>query len=127
MEQIFSLMPPVGFNFDEPSSWKQLTRLADKDSAYQVNSLLYIMGEKSDDILNTLPLSEEAKKSYEDVKKALSEHFIGRHNVIYERAKFNSRFEQPGESAESFITDVYRLAEHCKYGDLQEEMRETAL
>ncbi len=28
--------------------------LADKDSAYQVNSLLYIMGERSDDILTTI-------------------------------------------------------------------------
>lgn len=132
MDQIFSLTPPGSFNFDEPSSWPQWMRrferfrvasgLAEKPSAYQVNSLLYIMGEKSDDILNTLPLSEEEKKSYEEVKKALSEHFIGRHNVIYERAKFNSRFQQPGESAESFITDVYKLAEHCRYGDLHEEM-----
>lgn len=56
MDQILSLTPPGG-DFDEPSSWPQwmghferfreASGLVDKDSAYQVNSLLYIMGRKA--------------------------------------------------------------------------------
>ena len=132
MDQIFSIPPPASFNFDEPNSWTQWLQrferfriasgLAEKTEEYQVNSLLYIMGEKSDDVLYTLTLSDAQRKKYEDVCKALSEYFIGKHNVIYERAKFNTRYQQPGETAESFITDVHKLAEHCQYGVLREEM-----
>ena len=70
----------------------------------------------------TLTLSEAQRKKYEDVCKALSEYLIGKHNVVYERAKFNSRYQQPGETVESFITDVHKLAEHCQYGILLEEI-----
>ena len=43
-------------------------------------------------------------------------------NVIYERAKFNMRKQAEGESVDSFVTDLYALAEHCSYGDLHDEM-----
>lgn len=44
------------------------------------------------------------------------------HNVIYEWAKFNKLYQEVGESAENFITTVHKLAEHCKYGVLREEI-----
>lgn len=69
------------------------------------------MGEKSD-------FGRWQRKKYTDV----GEHFIGKHNVIYERARFNSRYQQQGETVENFITDVHKLAEHCQYGVLLEEM-----
>ncbi|KAL7375953.1 hypothetical protein ABVT39_027218 [Epinephelus coioides] len=132
MDQIFSIAPPGNFSFEEPSSWPQWIRwfqryrlasgLTGKAEDYQVNSLLYVMGDKSDDILSTLPLTDQQKAVYEDVRKAFAEHFVGKHNVIYERAKFNSRQQQQGESAENFITDVHKLAGHCKFGALKEEM-----
>ena len=121
MDQIFTIAPPGNFTFEEPSSWPQWIRrferfrqasgLNGKAEDYQVNSLLYVMGEKSDDILGTLPLTNEQKAVYADVRKAFDEHFVGKHNVIYERAKFNSRQQQHGETAENFMTDVHKLAE----------------
>lgn len=79
------------------------------------------MANKSDDILSTRPHHQQ-KAAYAEVTKTFGEHFIGKHNVIYERAMFNSRQQQQGESAENFITDVHKLAEHCKFGALKEEM-----
>lgn len=131
-DQIFSIAPPGNFNFDEPSSWPQWIRrferfrlasgLTGKADDYQVNSPLYVMGDKSDDILSTLPLTDQQKAAYAEVTKAFGEHFVGKHNMIYERAKFNSRQQLQGESAENFITDVHKLAEHCKFGALKDEM-----
>ena len=43
-------------------------------------------------------------------------------NVIYERAKFNLRKQEEGETIAAFINDLYILVEHCEYGDLQDEM-----
>jgi hypothetical protein len=42
--------------------------------------------------------------------------------LIFERAKFNRRRQEEGESVETFITTLFTLAEHCGYGDLHDEM-----
>jgi hypothetical protein len=47
---------------------------------------------------------------------------VSRRNVIFERAKFNQRKQQEGESADSFIKALYTLVEHCEYGNLKEDM-----
>ena len=80
------------------------------------------MGDKADDILSSLPLTPEQLKDYAAVKRAFDNHFVGIHNVIYERAKFNKRSQEVGESVEHFFTDVHKMAKHCNYGDLREEM-----
>ena len=64
---------------------------------------------------------QESKK-YEVVKDKFDSHFVKRRNVIFERAKFNSRKQEPGESVDTFITALYTLAEHCNYGTLHDEM-----
>ncbi|KAE8277574.1 hypothetical protein D5F01_LYC08203 [Larimichthys crocea] len=76
-DQIFSIAPPGNFSFEEPSSWPQWIRrferfrlasgLNRKDEDYQVNSLLYVMGDKSDDILSTLPLTDQQKTAYAEL------------------------------------------------------------
>lgn len=80
------------------------------------------MGDQADDILCTLGLSAADLKKYKPVKEAFDKYFICKRNVIYERARFNERNQELGESAEAFITAVYKLAEHCQYGLLQDEM-----
>ena len=80
------------------------------------------MGDKADDILSSLQLAEDKQNDYDEVKDAFDGHFVGVHNVIFERAKFNKRSQEVGESAENFITAVHMLAEHCKYGVLREEL-----
>ncbi len=98
------------------------TALDEKVEEYQVNSLLYAMGDAADYVVAVLPLTEADKKKYEAVKAAFEQHCIGKHNVIFERAQFNSRCQQDGESAETYITAVHKLAENCGFGMLKEEL-----
>ena len=42
--------------------------------------------------------------------------------MLFVRAKFNSRIQKEGESADSFITSLYGLAEHCGFGTLHDEL-----
>lgn len=49
-------------------------------------------------------------------------HFVKRRNVIFKRAKFNNRKQEPGEPVDVFITALYALAEHSNYGTLHDEM-----
>ena len=52
----------------------------------------------------------------------LDDYFKVRKNVIYERARFNRRNQQSGETAENYIVALYELAEHCDYSDMTEEL-----
>lgn len=132
MDSLFSINPPENFDFSDFANWPNWIRrferfriaagLDSKNEDYQVNSLVYAMGDKADDILATLGLSNADKKKYVAVKEAFNKYFICKYNVIYERARFNKRSQEPGESAEAFISAVYKLAEHCQYGPLQDEM-----
>lgn len=76
------------------------------------------MGDEADDVLCVLSLSDDDKKKYELVKQAFEKHCVGKHNVIYERAKFNMRRQELGESVEAFITAVHTLAEYCNFDAL---------
>ena len=49
-------------------------------------------------------------------------YFQVRRNVIFERARFNRRAQQPGETAEQYIMALYNLVATCNYGDLEQEM-----
>jgi hypothetical protein len=122
MAASFQVAPPEAFNFARPEQWAKWIRRFDRfrmasglstqaDEA-QVNTLIYAMGDEADDILRYFAISEGDRKQYETVKKAFDEHFVPRRNVIFERAKFNMRRQEEGESVDAFITDLYALAEH---------------
>lgn len=76
------------------------------------------MGDKTEDILNASTL----KLNYMAVDNCFNCHFLGKHNVIFEKAKFNMRKQEPGTSADSFITAVHKLAEYCIFGLLKDKL-----
>lgn len=125
---LFNVAPPDQFNFSNPASWPQwrkrferymtVSGLSSKSDDEKMNAL-YIMGEKSEEIIIQFPA---IPATYEEMLKAFEDHFIPRRNVIFERFQMNSRVQLPGESVENFITALHTLAEHCEYGSLKEEM-----
>ena len=58
------------------------------------------MGDQADDNLCSFALSEEDQKKNETVRSRFDSHFIKRQNIIFEGAKFNSRKQEAGETAE---------------------------
>ncbi len=59
-----------------------------------MNTLIYCMGDEADDILRGLPLADTDKTKYSAVKAGFEAHFVGKRNVIYERARFNMRKQE---------------------------------
>ena len=51
------------------------------------------MGDATDDILKSFKLSEDKAKKYTIVKARFDQHFVKKHNVIYDRVKFNRRVQ----------------------------------
>ena len=79
--------------------------------------LIYLMGNESDDILRSFA----ANKKYQMVMDKFEAHFVNKRNIIYERARFNMKQQEEGEPVDT-ITVLYRLAEHCGYNNLHDEM-----
>ena len=128
----YQVSAPDQFNFSQAESWprwiqrfrrfRQASGLFEKDDEVQVNTLMYTMGSNAEDILVSFNLSEDDRKDYDTVERKFEDHFVVRRNTIYERAKFNQRKQQEGESVDTFNTSLYHLAEYCNYRDLHDEM-----
>ena len=126
------LTPPEAFNFKQPDEWARWKKrfeqfriasgLHVESAVKQVSTLLYCLGEESEDVLSSTNASEEDRKKYETVMEKFDSFFKVRKNVIFERARFNRRNQLDGESAEQYIIEVYKLAENCEYGDMTSEM-----
>uniref|UniRef100_A0A1Y1KEL4 Peptidase A2 domain-containing protein n=1 Tax=Photinus pyralis TaxID=7054 RepID=A0A1Y1KEL4_PHOPY len=124
-----NISPPGKFNFAIPASWPQWKKRFERYmtvSGYntradtdKVDMLLYVMGEEAEEVIPQLNLE---RASYKDVMTKLEDHFIPQRNVIFERFKFNSRVQRPGESVDNFVTALHSLAEHCQYANLKDEL-----
>ena len=132
MAATYQVSQPEPFDFSNPEEWprwlrrferfRQASGLTEKSEEAQVNTLIYCMGDKAEDILHSFKLSAEDAKKFDTVKDKFQGHFIKRRNVIFERAKFNSRKQEAGETVDTFITALYTLANRCNYGALHDEM-----
>ena len=128
----FRVQLPEKFDFSRQEEWpkwsrrferfRQASGLAKEEEESQINTLIYAMGDQADDILHSFKLSTTQLKQYHTVKTKFDEHFVVRRNVIFERAKFNQRRQEEGETVDTFITALHALAEHCNFGTLTDEM-----
>ncbi|UYV72761.1 K02A2.6-like [Cordylochernes scorpioides] len=126
-----SFLPPPNFSFDAKDwpSWKQrfsryrlLSNLNAKEQEYQITALIYLMGERAEEIHSAFNLSADDAKNLDKVIEAFDNHFIGKRNVVYERALFGLRSQRPEETIEEFVTVLHRISEHCEYANLREEL-----
>ncbi|UYV75428.1 hypothetical protein LAZ67_13000223 [Cordylochernes scorpioides] len=97
MAYYMQIAAPEGFNFGKPNEWPIWFK---RFQRYRIAS----------------GLSEKNEIS------KFQNYFIGKRNIIYERAKFNRRSQGDSEPVKEFITNLYILAENCNYGILKEKM-----
>ena len=103
----YQVVPPEAFNFSHSTEWTKWIRrferfraaseLEEKGEEVQVNTLIYTLGEKADDIFQSFGLTDEQKKKYKTVKKKFDFHFVKHTNVIYERARFNQAINKKAQ------------------------------
>ena len=132
MADLSMLQPPSSFNFTKPEEWTKwksrfqqyrlASGLSEKPGAHQTNTLLYCLGEEAEDVLDMTGIAEGDKTKYDTVMEYFDRHFKVRTNLTYERARFNRRKQQKGESVELFITDLHHLVKNCEYGTLKDQM-----
>ena len=129
---MMNLMPPSTFSFkntEECPKWKrqfeqycQAAGLSGESEERQVSTLLYCLSEDAEDVLDTTRISAEDKKKYTKVIEVFDAHFKVLKRIIFECTRFNKRSQTPGESVDHFITELHQLAEHCKFGNMRDEL-----
>jgi hypothetical protein len=123
---------PERFSFEAQKwpSWKRFQRfraasdLASKPQERQIAMLIYCMGDKAEDIFSSYQPPNDDAKVYDTVLQRFDDHFVIQKNIIFKRATFNKRVQEQeeGETAETFITALHKLAETCDYGTLREQL-----
>ena len=88
------------------------SRIGLQSEAQQINTLLYCLGEESDNVLTSTGVTDDEQKSYKDVLDKFDSFFKVRNKVIFEWARFN-RQQAEGETAEQYIAVLYNLATNC--------------
>lgn len=81
-----------------------------KKDEVKIALLLHCGGRELLDVYNTLPVPEEERKDFKKLVSSLNLHFEPKKYTTYERYIFNSRAQQPGESIDSFVTDLRKKA-----------------
>ena len=126
------MQPPSSFDFKTPDEWPRwkcrfeqfclVSGLSAEDDDRQVSTLLYCMGEDTEDTLTSTNISAANHKKYDAVIGQFDRYFKVRKNVIFEWAIVNRRCQGQDETAKQFITSLYNLAENCQYGELKDQM-----
>ena len=79
------------------------------------------MGEQAEEIFNSINMPAIDAKVYVKVYERFTIHFVVKQCDFWEIEGRPSR-QGPNESVHTFITSLYKLAETCKYGALQDEL-----
>lgn len=124
-ETTYQVKPPEEFDLKEPLLWQNWIRrfnmfrtatgLNLKSDEQQVNMLLYCMGEEADQLLTSLGISENDRKSYEDTVKHFDKYFKTKKNIFYQRTLFIQQNQKPGQKVDAYINDLYKMAEKCEW------------
>ena len=85
--------------------------------------LLSVAGADTYQLIRSLVTPEKPKeKTFEQLVKLVQEHHQPTPPAIVQHYKFNSRTQSTGEPVVTFVTKLRRLAEHCQFGQMLDEM-----
>lgn len=93
-----------------------LTQLDSKPMSYQLAMFRHVIGDEARRTLETLDLSDgDREMELEEVIRRFGEFCEGYANETYQRFLFFSRDRLPGESVDTYITELKILARDCNF------------
>lgn len=93
------------------------------DTAMKKSMLLYTAGTQVQEIFFALPEEESTTESdeFETMVRVLSEHFVKKRNVTFERHIFRGLQQGPTEKIESFVLRLRQQAQKCNFANQLED------
>ena len=85
--------------------------LSTESNGRQVSTLVYCLGQDAEEVLLSIGIMSDERKTYNEVLRKFEQFFEVRKNTIFKQARFDRQNQQEGESAEQYITidTSYRL------------------
>jgi len=103
------------------SNYVKAAKVDKEERDCQAAIFLACIGADAYDIFSNMEFpQEEDKADPEKLIEAFERHCIGEINEVYERYVFNRRQQEPGETFDTFVGDLRRLARSCQYGVVEE-------
>ena len=127
------LSPPEALNLDGNIAenwrrWKQrfeifslASGLSEKDAGIQAAAFLHVAGPEALEIYNTFswPTADD-KNKVDKIMEKFDQYCNPRKNITWERHKFNTRNQQPGETIDQYVTDLKTKAQTCEFAELKD-------
>ena len=93
------------------------------DPVKQRAILLNCVGASTYRLIKTLSLPGKPKDlTFTDIVDRVKTHFNPKPSVTIKRYEFNTRKQKPGESVAEYIASLRKIAEHCDYGPVLNDM-----
>ena len=113
-------------------NWKRFKRvwenyeiasgLIDMGNDKRAATFLTCIGPDGIEIYDSLPLPAEKKNDMSEILNKFQTYCVGETNETYERYKFNSRNQEPGETFDSYLKTIRTLAKACNFGTLEDDL-----
>ena len=114
-------------------SWKRFKRvwenyeiaagLDTKENPLRVATLLTCLGPDAIELFDGFTFAEDAEKEDPDkIIEQFENHCVGETNETYERYKFNTRVHELGESIDTYLSSLRKLAKTCNYDALEDSL-----
>ena len=96
-----------------------------KDPGRKRVLLLSLIGSKGYKLIRSLAQNKPSEKSYDELTKLMKDHLQPKPNEIAERYVFYNRERKDGESIKDYVAELWKLSEHCNFGEkLEESLRD---
>ena len=130
MSDPFPLPDKMDFTGNVAENWKLFEQMlgyyldatgkAAKTDKIKIGVLMSAVGKQGVHIFNAFKYNEgESAEKYDDVIKKFQDYCMPKRNVTYERFVFNQMVQEPGESADSFVTRLNNQAKYCEFESLE--------
>lgn len=79
-------------------------------------------GKEARDVLSTTDITEEERTNPETILNKFNNYFIPKTNKSVERHRFNSRLQLPGETFDTFVSELRRIMQNCDFGAMRDDL-----
>ena len=124
----FSAPPPFSFNPEDWPRWitrfkryRRACRLDMEDEDRQVDSLLFAMGEASEEIFENLELTAVEAVSFDAVVQKFEDYYLPKRKKTFERQRFYD-VVQGGKTVEEYERELHLAAKYCEFVDKQDQL-----
>ena len=98
------------------NNYELATGVNEKDQKVRIATLLSIIGPDANTIYDGFTWTvDKDKLTVEMVLQKFSDYCIPKHNIPYERHRFHSRIQRPGEDVFAWLTDLRTIGRNCEF------------